>query len=62
MKSRDRQQIGLKPSPLIAEKLVEFLVAIFPRGKAVGGAMISWPIFKACLVPPHGASAAAGSA
>jgi hypothetical protein len=30
MKSRDRQQIGLKLSPLAVEKLVEFLAAIFP--------------------------------
>jgi hypothetical protein len=33
MKSRERQQIGLKLSPLIAKKLVKFLVAIFPKAQ-----------------------------
>jgi hypothetical protein len=33
MKSRERQQIGLKLSPLAAEKLVEFLVTIFSKSQ-----------------------------
>jgi hypothetical protein len=41
MKSRERQQIGLKLSPLAAEKLVEFLVTIFPKAKGLSCATLN---------------------
>jgi hypothetical protein len=40
MKSRERQQIGLKLSPLAAEKLVEFLVTISPKAKGLSCAIL----------------------
>jgi hypothetical protein len=40
MKSRERQQIGLTLSPLVAEKLVQFLVAIFPKAKGLSCATL----------------------
>jgi hypothetical protein len=33
MKSRERQQIGLKLSPLVAEKLVEFFGGDFSKSR-----------------------------
>jgi hypothetical protein len=48
MKSRERQQIGLKHSPLTAEKLVGFLMAIFPKAEGLSCATL-----KKCAQRPE---------